>query len=70
MGFIEELRLRTPVPVATWDESFTSVEAQGALRSAGMRKSRRREKGRTDEMAARLLLQEYMDCTGTGGDAP
>jgi putative Holliday junction resolvase len=69
VGFIEELRLRTPVPVTTWDESFTSVDAQGALRAAGMRKSRRKEKGRTDEMAARLLLQEYMDCTGTGGDA-
>jgi putative Holliday junction resolvase len=68
--FIERLQLRTPVPVTTWDESFTSVDAQGAMREAGMRKTHRREKGRTDEMAARLLLQEYMDCTGTGDDAP
>lgn len=66
--FVERLRMRTPVPVTTWDESGTSVAAQGALREAGMRKGRRREKGRTDEMAARLLLQEYMDCTGTGDE--
>jgi RNase H-fold protein (predicted Holliday junction resolvase) len=28
---------------------------------AGMKKKQRREKARVDEMAARLMLQEYLD---------
>lgn len=58
--FIERLRLLVRVPIETWDESFTSVNAQRALRESGARKKLRREKHRVDEMAARLLLQEYL----------
>ncbi len=58
--FIERLRPLVRVPIETWDESFTSVNAQTALRESGARKKLRREKHRIDEMAARLLLQEYL----------
>ncbi len=61
--FIEALRERVPVPVAIWDESFTSVDARQAFIDGGMKKRKRREKGRVDEMAARLLLQEYLEGT-------
>ena len=61
--FIELLRARVALPVEVWDESFTSVDARQAFIDGGMKKHRRREKGRVDEMAARLLLQEYLEST-------
>jgi putative Holliday junction resolvase len=60
-GFIRTLRIAVSVPVDTWDESYTSVEAQRTFLAGGMKKKARQEKGRVDEMAARLLLQEYLD---------
>ena len=59
--FIGKLRGRVQIPVETWDESFTSVTAHKVLRDAGAKKKQRRERHRIDEMAARLLLQEYLD---------
>lgn len=60
-AFIRTLTDLVSVPVDTWDESFTSVDAQRAFIDGGMKKKERREKGRVDEMAARLMLQEYLD---------
>jgi len=60
-GFVRALQAAVAVPVETWDESFTSVEAHRAFLAGGMKKKARQEKGRVDEMAARLLLQEYLD---------
>jgi putative Holliday junction resolvase len=59
--FIGKLRLHTDVPIDTWDESYTSVDAHRVFIEAGMKKKQRREKARVDEMAARLMLQEYLD---------
>ncbi len=59
--FIQQLQHAIAVPVTTWDESYTTVEASAALRSGGMKKKQRRRKGVLDEMAARVLLQEYLD---------
>ena len=59
--FIGRLKLVVRVPVETWDESFTSVRAKQAYRDGGMRKKQRQDKGLVDEMAARLLLQDYLD---------
>ena len=61
--FIAALREQTDLPVATWDESFTSAGARQAFIDGGMKKGKRREKGRVDEMAARLLLQEFLEST-------
>ncbi|HTY58016.1 MAG TPA: Holliday junction resolvase RuvX [Bacteroidota bacterium] len=61
--FIEALRSRVSVPVEAWDESFTSVDARQAFLEGGMKRKKRREKGRVDEMAARLLLQGYLEST-------
>jgi putative holliday junction resolvase len=61
--FIELLRTHVTLPVEVWDESFTSVDARQAFIDGGMKKRKRREKGRVDEMAARLLLQEYLEST-------
>ncbi len=62
-AFVGRLRPLVNVPIETWDESFTSVRAHQALRDGGARKKQRRERHRIDEMAARLLLQEYLEGT-------
>ncbi len=60
-AFIERVNSHTGLDVATWDESFSSVEAQQTLRDMGMKKKKRQEKAQVDTMAARLMLQEYLD---------
>ncbi len=63
--FIEDLKAVLAIPVQTWDESHTSTKAQEIIRTSGMRRQRRRERGRVDTMAARILLQEFLE-----GNAP
>ena len=60
-AFIDRLRGEVAVDVDTWDESYTSVNAHQAFRDGGMKRMQRRQKHRVDEMAARLMLQEYLD---------
>ena len=47
------------VPVATWDERFTTQEAEAAMREAGLHPKKR--KTRRDKVAAALILQSYLD---------
>ena len=60
-GFIAQLRRHHPVPVVAWDESYTTVEAQRVLIAGGKRRKQRGTKGVVDTMAARLLLQQFLD---------
>jgi putative Holliday junction resolvase len=59
--FIEMLKGSVGVPVDTWDESYSSVAAQRVFIEGGMKRRKRRQKERVDEMAARVMLQEYLD---------
>ena len=59
--FIDRLRGVTSVDIETWDESYSSVNAQRVFIESGMKRKKRQQKHRVDEMAARLLLQEYLD---------
>lgn len=59
--FVKRLRAELGVPVATWDERFTSKLAQSAIREMGTRKMKRQRKGVVDRMASVLLLQSYLD---------
>jgi putative Holliday junction resolvase len=43
------------------DERLTSVRAERTLRSLGLPKARREEKGRVDAAAAALILQIWLD---------
>ncbi len=54
-------------PVVFWDERFTTVEAEGALQSAGLTRKRRR--ARRDRVAAQILLQSYLDAGCPGEQA-
>lgn len=59
--FIDRLKVAIDLPIDTWDESYSSVNAHRAFIETGMKRKKRREKHRVDEMAARLMLQEYLD---------
>ncbi|HJW18529.1 MAG TPA: Holliday junction resolvase RuvX [Flavisolibacter sp.] len=48
------------IPIKEVDERFTSKMASQAMIEMGLRKKQRQEKGRIDEIAATILLQEYM----------
>ena len=64
-GFIRALRKETSLPVHGVDEAFTSVEAEGLLRDAGLEPSRNR--GAVDEAAAVLILRRYLSESGFTG---
>ena len=44
----------------TVDERYSSLLASRAMVTMGMKKSRRREKGIVDQVAATMMLQEYL----------
>lgn len=59
---LERIRRRLPqTEIVMWDERFTSVLAHRAMIDGGMRKSRRRDKGAADEMAAVIILNSYLE---------
>ena len=47
------------MPVKTWDERLTSVQANRVLSQAGVRKQKKRKN--VDAIAAAILLQSYLD---------
>ena len=55
------LSRRSGLPVVFVDERFSSVEAERAIRSSGLRKKQREEKERVDAGAAAVILQSYLD---------
>ncbi len=48
------------IPVVSVDEQFSSKMASRAMLEMGLKKKDRQKKGLVDEIAATLLLQEYM----------
>jgi len=59
--FAARLEQRTGRPVALVDERLSSVAAERAVRSIGLRKAARQERERVDASAAALILQRYLD---------
>jgi putative pre-16S rRNA nuclease len=57
-----ELRQATGLPVELVDERLTSVAAERALLAGGASRARRREL--SDQVAATLILQSYLDRAG------
>ena len=57
--FADRLHALTKVPVELWDERLSSVGAERALRSAGVKAKDQR--GKVDRVAAAMLLQSYLD---------
>jgi putative Holliday junction resolvase len=60
--FIAELNKLFPnIPVSTWDERFTSVEAKKVILAAGYKKKQRQDKALVDRVSATIILMEYME---------
>ncbi len=57
--FGDALRQQTSLPVVLWDEVFTTQDARSARIAGGA--SRRKRSGHLDDLAAALLLQDYLD---------
>jgi putative Holliday junction resolvase len=57
--FVAVLKDAVAVPIKTWDERLTSVQANRFLIAANVRRSKRKEK--VDQTAAAILLQSYLD---------
>jgi putative Holliday junction resolvase len=64
-GVVAALAEVLNVPVETWDERFSTDEAETILDQAGGhvrdRKSRRDRQARRDMVAAAVILQDYLD---------
>ncbi|HSN60961.1 MAG TPA: Holliday junction resolvase RuvX [Ferruginibacter sp.] len=59
---IKRLKKEFPlIPIKTVDERYTSKMAKEAMLQMGMKKKDRRDKKLVDEIAATIMLQEYME---------
>jgi putative Holliday junction resolvase len=62
---IKRLEKKFPsIPVITVDERYTSKMASQAMIDMGMKKMQRRNKALVDEIAATIMLQEYLQKKG------
>jgi putative Holliday junction resolvase len=59
LGFVQDLREVLEIPIITWDERFSTLEATKMLIGAGV--SREKRKRTVDMTAAILILQSYLD---------
>jgi len=58
LDWIENLRNEVSLPIETWDERLSTVEASKTLLKADL--SRKKRKGVIDQLAAVLILQGYL----------
>lgn len=60
--FIKDFEKNFPsIPIKTVDERYTSKLASQAMIEMGMKKKQRRDKGMIDQIAATIMLQEYLN---------
>lgn len=62
--FVEELTKTVSVPIKTWDERLTTMQAERVLLEADV--SRAKRKKVTDKLAAQIILQSYLDAKKRG----
>lgn len=62
--FADMLTKSVPIPVKTWDERLTTVQADRAMMDAGINSFKRRQLA--DKVAAQLILQSYLDSRKRG----
>lgn len=64
-GFIKTFKKNFPaIPIHEVDERFTSKMASRAMIDMGMKKKQRQDKAMVDQIAATIMLQEYMERKG------
>ncbi len=61
-GFIKTFKKAFPnMPITEVDERYTSKMASRAMVEMGMKKKQRQDKGMVDQIAATIMLQEYLE---------
>ena len=63
LAFVETLKKKTHLPIDTFDERLSSIEAERVLIQADL--SRKRRKTLRDSLAAVLILQGYLESRKT-----
>ena len=63
--FIVVLKEALTIPIRSWDERLTSVQANRLLSEGGVKGKDKKEK--VDKMAAAIFLQSYLDAIGGNG---
>lgn len=63
LHFIDLFRQQTPIPINTWDERLTSVQAERSMREGNLTRKQRSKS--VDAISAVILLQSYLDFKGT-----
>lgn len=61
MGVVQALQQRLNIPVYTWDERFTTVEAGRRSHVSRRRRTRRPATSHRDAAAAAIMLQAFLD---------
>ncbi|WP_222984678.1 Holliday junction resolvase RuvX [Flagellimonas meishanensis] len=62
LPFMEKLSQRFPhIPIERQDERFTSKMAMQSMVEGGMKKKKRQDKAKLDEISATLILQAYLN---------
>lgn len=60
-AFVESLTGYTDLPLVTWDERFSTFDAERVLAEAGVKRDKRKK--HRDSVAAAFILQGYLDRT-------
>jgi putative holliday junction resolvase len=60
-NWVKHLRKTTPLPITLWDEQLTSEDARELARQ-----KRRKPSAPIDDLAARIILQSYLDALRDG----
>jgi putative Holliday junction resolvase len=63
--WVERFSETTPLPIVLWDEQLTSADAQELSRQKG-----RKMRDPIDDLAARVILQSYLDAMRDGLASP
>ena len=59
LDFVQKLEKTVAIPVHTWDERLTTVQAERTLLEADISRAKRRLS--IDKLAAQIILQSYLD---------
>jgi putative Holliday junction resolvase len=65
LRWVEHFKTTTTLPIILWDEQMTSVDAQEISR-----RHKRRHTDPIDDLAARVILQSYLDAIRDGLATP
>lgn len=57
--FVQQFKLKSSIPLYTWDERLTTVQAERSLRESDF--SRKKRSKVVDTVSAALILQNYLD---------